>query len=225
MDIILPYYNRSKYIEECISSLETQTFQDWNCIIVDDGSKPKEFDFLENLLKNKPKFQLFKLEKNQGPATARNFAISKSTAKYLIFQDSDDVSLPNRFEILYNHMEKHQDIAILGSLTQWFNNEEPTWPFMTGIKKIKRSYKDFQHQVCFPTTIIRKSLFDEIGGFLPLLRYSEDTEFCLRASRLGYNINVLPERLYKYRHHLDNSRYNVNSSKYINMIKKLYNLE
>lgn len=114
ISVIIPTYNSEKTIERAVNSVFNQTIMPLEIIIVDDCSthiKNKEL-----LLKLKEKLKNIKiifLNKNSGPATARNTAWDIASGKYIAFLDSDDVWHPQKLEIQYKYMENHNDIFFL----------------------------------------------------------------------------------------------------------------
>lgn len=98
VSIITPSYNSSKYIEETIRSVQSQTFKEWEMIIVDDCSTDNTIDIVEQFILSDNRIKLFENNTNLGAAETRNLAIKKSKGRYIAFLDSDDVWLPNKLE-------------------------------------------------------------------------------------------------------------------------------
>ena len=90
VDIILPNYNSSSYIEETLVSVINQTFKNWKLFIVDDNSDNKTKDILRKYNSNN-KIKIIWLKKNKGVAFCRNLALRYSSSNYLAFIDSDDI--------------------------------------------------------------------------------------------------------------------------------------
>ena len=90
VDIILPNYNSSSYVEETLNSIINQSFNNWNLKIVDDNSDKKTKDILSNYIKNK-NIDIVWLKKNKGAGFCRNLALRKSNSEYIAFIDSDDI--------------------------------------------------------------------------------------------------------------------------------------
>ena len=95
VSIITPTYNSAKFIEETIQSVQSQTYSNWEMIIVDDGSTDTTVKIIEGIIKQDDRIQFHKLENNSGPAVARNTAIGKAKGEYLTFIDADDIWFPN----------------------------------------------------------------------------------------------------------------------------------
>ena len=90
VSVIIPFYNVEKYLRECLDSILSQTFKDFEVICVDDGSKDASVDILREYIDNDDRFILLK-QANQGAAAARNYGMSIAKGNYLLFLDSDDV--------------------------------------------------------------------------------------------------------------------------------------
>lgn len=106
VSVILPTFNRAYILGEAIKSVLSQTYNNWELIIVDDGSTDKTAD-LVNTFKDK-RIKYFK-KKNAGPCAARNYGISKSRGKWITYLDSDDVLLPACIETMVTELNKHPE--------------------------------------------------------------------------------------------------------------------
>ncbi|MFS4483044.1 glycosyltransferase family 2 protein [Hyunsoonleella sp. 2307UL5-6] len=113
VSIIIPTYNRAHVIEETIDSIKAQTYTDWECIIVDDGSTDNTFEYLGILLKDDDKFQIFERPKTitKGPSACRNFAFSKVKGDYIQFFDSDDIMHPEHLKLKMDAI-KQKDLVV-----------------------------------------------------------------------------------------------------------------
>jgi glycosyltransferase involved in cell wall biosynthesis len=95
VSIITPSYNASTYIAETISSVQNQTYKNWELIIVDDCSSDNSVKIIQEFQKDDDRIQLIQLNKNSGPAIARNRGIAISKGAFMTFIDADDLWLPN----------------------------------------------------------------------------------------------------------------------------------
>ncbi len=91
VSIITPSYNSEKFISETILSVQDQTHQNWEMIIVDDCSNDKTVNKINSFIKNDARIKLLKLDKNSGPAKARNAGIELANGDYMTFLDADDI--------------------------------------------------------------------------------------------------------------------------------------
>ena len=106
VDIILPNYNSSKYIDATIKSIIKQTFKNWKLIIIDDSSDIKT---KEKIIKYEKlnKIKVYWMKKNRGAAYCRNLGINKSKSKFLAFIDSDDIWEKNKLKLQIQYMKKN----------------------------------------------------------------------------------------------------------------------
>ena len=98
ISVIIPVYNTREYLGKCINSVKTQSFNDWECIIVDDGSTDGSADLIYEYTRNDSRFRAFYTE-NRGLARARNLGMDKANGD-CFFLDSDDYLLPGALSYL-----------------------------------------------------------------------------------------------------------------------------
>lgn len=110
ISIIIPCYNTAQYIDKCLESILSQNYQDYEIIIINDGSTDNLLAVLDKYKEN-PKIKIFSYQ-NQGVAQARNEGISKASGEYIMFVDPDDYITPNALQILYEETQKDQYDAI-----------------------------------------------------------------------------------------------------------------
>lgn len=118
VSILTPAYNSAKYLPETIESVLAQTFQDFEMIIVDDGSTDNTKEVVEAYVKNYPGKIRYIYQQNAGPAAARNTAIKNSTGEYLALLDSDDLWFPNRLEEGVKILDTHPEVGLVHSRTK-----------------------------------------------------------------------------------------------------------
>jgi len=98
VSIIIPTYNTEKFIRATLQSVQNQTYQNWEMILVDDASTDRTVSVIEEFAKNDSRIKLFKLEKNSGNGFARNIAVEKAGGKYIAYLDADDLWFSNKLE-------------------------------------------------------------------------------------------------------------------------------
>ena len=109
VSIITPSYNSAKFIAETIQSVQNQTYQNWEMIIVDDGSSDETENVVLSIIQNDNRIQFHKLNQNSGPAVARNTGIEKASGDYMTFIDADDIWFPTFIE---NNIKTIQETGI-----------------------------------------------------------------------------------------------------------------
>lgn len=110
VSVIMPVYNGEKFISQSIESVISQTFSNWELIIIDDCSIDNTPSLLENLSRRENKIRVISLKERVGPSKARNIGIKEARGKYIAFLDSDDLWLPEKLQKQIDFMEKN-DLA------------------------------------------------------------------------------------------------------------------
>lgn len=195
VSVCLPVYNRACYIGECIGSILSQTFEDFELLIVDDGSTDDTVDIIRSY--NDPRIRLIMNEHDY--IGSLNLLLEEAKGKYIARMDSDDIMMPERLAVQYEYMESHPEVDVLGTGIRCFGDAEYDCPpFCVGNVGIKELLEGCC--VTHPTTMIRKSRMNEFN-----LRYSrnyiylEDYDLWARAVICGLCIRNIPDILLKYR--------------------------
>lgn len=115
ISIIVPIYNREKWLRNCLDSISSQTFKEWECILVNDGSTDNSLKIAQEYAANDERFIVFSQE-NQGVSAARNLGLDHAQGKWLAFVDSDDEIAPDYLEILHKIGEDNNADLVNGSV-------------------------------------------------------------------------------------------------------------
>ena len=123
VSVLIPTYNtKEDWLSESIQSILNQTFQDFELIILDDGSDNSPEDLIKSFNDNRIKF--YKNEKNLGIGKTRNKLLELANAQYAAFQDSDDISLPDRLEKQIKFLENNPEYSGVSAWTEFFPNKK-----------------------------------------------------------------------------------------------------
>lgn len=114
VSIITPAYNCRNTIKAAFDSVLSQTFSDWEWIIVDDCSKDNSFSFLNEFTKDEPRITVLQTPKNGGSAVARNIGLRQAKGRYITFLDSDDLLDPNYLECQLEFIKEHGPLISAG---------------------------------------------------------------------------------------------------------------
>ncbi len=117
ISVILPNFNHADYIDDALRSMLMQTFDDWECIIIDDASTDKSLEIIKKFIKQDSRFQLIKLKENKGLSAARNAGLEIANGDYIGFLDADDAFTPNALEIMYMTAEMNRADIVGGFVT------------------------------------------------------------------------------------------------------------
>ena len=110
ISVIVPVYNVEKYLEECLDSIQNQTYSDIEVILVNDGSLDNSKDICEKYCKEDNRFKLIN-QANQGQSVARNHGVAASTGEFIAFVDSDDIIRQDYLEVLIRYLSEEVDIV------------------------------------------------------------------------------------------------------------------
>jgi len=180
ISIIIPTYNRLGYLREALDSVARQTFQNFEVIVVDDGST----EDIAAGVANHPACPTVVRQQNEGPAAARNHGIKKAAADIVAFLDSDDLWHPTKLERFIRALESDPDTRIYyGPMRPITDRGDTvagrTKPCHAGWITEKLFCSSFVH---VPTVVCRKELLVHEGGFDQTLPVCEDYDLWLRLS-------------------------------------------
>lgn len=199
VSVVMPVYNREKYVAQAIQSILVQSFSNFEFIIVDDGSTDSTLEILKSF--NDKRIKLIRKNKNSGNYSARNKGMQLATGKYICVMDSDDIALPNRIKVQYDFMEANKQFGLCGSFAQVHDSEEIiTAPEnYDEIKVWSMSNIMFRHPTVFISTeFLKKYDLKYNDSYL----YAGDYDFLVRAIHL-FPVTNIQEVLLEYRRHPD----------------------
>ncbi|RAK23643.1 glycosyltransferase involved in cell wall biosynthesis [Flavobacterium aquaticum] len=172
VSIITPSYNSAKFIAETIQSVQNQTYQNWEMIIVDDGSSDETETVVLSIIENDSRIQFHKLSQNSGPAVARNTGIEKASGDYMTFIDADDIWFPTFIE---NNIKTIQETGIPFVFSSYKRaNEQLEFVYSDFIVPNKVSYTDILKSnsiSCLTAFLDIKKLGKK---YMPLIRKRQD---------------------------------------------------
>ena len=197
VSIITPSYNSEKYLKDCILSVLNQTLTSWEMLIVDDASTDNSRTVIEPYLKKDKRIKAFFLEKNIGPAMARNYAINKASGRYIAFLDSDDMWLPHKLEVQLDFMKLNNYSFVFSSYQVISENNSNIINEIVVPNKI--SYNQYLKNTIIGclTVMIDKNSYGELQ--MPDLRSSHDMALWLDLLREGEFAFGIEQPLAKYR--------------------------
>lgn len=225
ISVILPTYNRAKFLERSIASLLNQTYQDFEIIIVDDASIDSTSEIVERL--SNPKISYIRHSENKGAAAARNTGIRNANGKYIGFQDSDDEWLPNKLSKQMDVFENSTNRVGVVYCGTWLIRKNKKKYIMLPNRKIYEGdiYSNLFriNFVDTPASVVRKECFEKAGLFDESLEGAccEDWELWLRISK-SYEFRYINEPLLNsyYTHPNINEQRNLIEVKTIKLILK-----
>ena len=198
VSIILPTYNRAYIIEKAIQSVLNQTYQDFELIIVDDGSTDNTEEIIKKLQEKDKRIRYIKLETNKGAAAARNEGIKIAHGKYITFQDSDDEWLPEKLEKQMKIFETTpEDIIVYTGFWRIDGDEKTYIPDINISNREGNIHKELlkRNFIGTPSILLLKKNLEKIGMFDENLSRLQDWDLAIRLSKY-YNFKLIDEPLY-----------------------------
>ena len=224
VSVVMPVYNAQDYLAEAINSMLSQTYQNFELIIIDDASKDSSPEIIKRYQKKFPKkIKIITVKKNlnRGGDHCANLGIEIAKGKYIARMDADDISLPHRLEKQVEFLEKNPKVFLLGSNAYVIDKRgkvigdklEPS-----SSEEIYKSYTRF-HPIIHPSAMCRRL----INGrkFLYKIKYNANNDYYTFFSLLcqGFVFRNLDEKLIYYRIHETNDTFVNIKGKLINTLK------
>jgi glycosyltransferase involved in cell wall biosynthesis len=199
ISVILPVYNGQDYLAQAIDSVLSQSFSDFELIIINDGSTDGSVAIIEKL--TDPRIRLFQ-QSNMGLAATLNRAISLAKGKYIARQDQDDVCFQSRFEEQINFLDANPDVGMVGTCAEiWVDNERTNRYLRHPVDDASLKFGLlFDNHFVHSSVMIRRSVFEKVGGYSEdkSRQPPEDYELWSRVMK-SYKLANLPEVLMAYR--------------------------
>lgn len=219
VSVVLPVHNRDAYLRGAIGSITAQTLTDFELIIVDDdSSNPMVKEIISDAERNDGRIRVIHHQKNRGLAGARNTGIAEARASLIALMDDDDISRNNRLMVQQEYLSSHPDIVAVGTgLIQINSRGRRRWlkkrPAVTqatsqGLLPEETSLELAQSLNVNPTSMVRKSALQEVGGYREWFRRRQDIDLTFRImDRMP--MALIADRLYLYRVHRDELRFSL----------------
>jgi len=201
ISVVLPCFNGEKFIEASIASIQQQSYNDLEIIVIDDGSTDNSFRICNRLADKDPRIRLIKNDRNQGLIFTLNKGISLAKGDFIARMDADDLSHPKRLETQLHYLKQHPEIDILGTdltVIDQYNNK------VKNVSKICYSTTAINFSSYFAQPLVHGSILARTE-VLKKHNYStdylhcEDYELWLRLMSKGYRMANLDVKLYQYR--------------------------
>ena len=200
ISVITPVYNVDSYLEQCVKSVRSQSFQDWELILIDDGSTDGSAALCDRFAQEDARIRV-QHQTNSGVAVCRNKGIQLAKGEWICYVDSDDWLEADYLQTLYgNAIELKAEVCICGRMEEHTNAQRPL-PICKGItimssaEAVKAVYQR-ELQSCLWATILRKSILQEPVPHLS--RYEDHAVFYKWLSHAN-RIALLPATLYHFR--------------------------
>ena len=193
ISVVIPCYNDGRFLPETIAQLQKQTFQDFEIIIVNDGSTDaKTLLILDELSKGEIKV----LHKENGRmSSARNWGVKHAKGSLIAALDADDYFHPTFFEKALAVLQNQPNTAVVTSYIQLFGEVNKLAKPRGG-----NEYNFLFSNQCPACAMVRKACWDAVGGYdVAMVNGYEDWEFYIRITQKGWTVHVIKEKLFFYR--------------------------
>lgn len=211
ISVIVPAYNAEKYIVNCVESMRKQTFQDWEMVIINDGSKDQTRALCDQCAAEDARVRVIHLRKNAGVSNARNVGLSDAQGEYIAFLDADDQYEPHCLQTMWDAMQAAgADSAACAHLNLWPNGtqtpeisipagvydaegirEKIVYPLL-GDRLTQPVFNGFIWRYIYSAEIIKKAKITFEGAYL------EDELFLMEYFCNAQKLAVTEEPLYRY---------------------------
>jgi len=203
VSVIIPAYNAERYLLEAVSSTLCQSYDDFECLIVDDGSIDRTPALLEELAQRDARIKPIRIP-HGGIVEALNAGLCEARGDLIARMDADDICMPDRFQKQIQYLDAHPECVAVGSgviLVDPFNAEIQQVSVSEDHGRIDADLLRGHGTAIFhPAAMIRKSALLAVGGYRPEFQWSEDIDVFLRLAEKGKLAN-LPEPLVRIRQH------------------------
>jgi glycosyltransferase involved in cell wall biosynthesis len=203
LSIVIPCYNYGHLVHETLDSLKQQTFTEWECLVINDGSTDNTEEVVLRYAHQDARYKYFHQE-NKGMSAARNAGIAMASGKYIQLLDSDDLLETDKFAQHIQYLEAHPATDIVYGDVNYFYPDAPT----THYKTVNATQDDWMPRVsgqgesvvkclvqgnimAINCPVIRKDVFLREGSFNETLRHNEDWEMFLRWAIKGVSFQYL----------------------------------
>ena len=225
LSIVVPFFGVEDYIGDCLRSLSTQTFEDFEVVLVDDGSPDDSAAIAGDFVARDPRFRLLTQE-NQGLGPARNAGAKHSVGEFITFVDSDDLVAPRAYESMIRTLDATGS-SFAGGDVRRFNS--------SGVRESLVHRAPFAHDrrathvLEFPelaldrmvwNKVYRRCFWDEFGYEFPAMRY-EDYPVTLRAHLDAVTVDCLSEPVYYWRERESGESITDQSNEYSNLVDRV----
>ncbi|MEW5843889.1 MAG: glycosyltransferase [Bacteroidota bacterium] len=198
ISVLMPVRNSEIFVAQAIESILSQTFTDFELIIVDDGSTDNTLSVVKKYDDNR--IRLFESD-HRGVAYQTNFAAMHSRGKYLTKMDADDISHANRLAEHYSFLGENPNVELVGNNIRLIDSKNKN----LGVKKFPESNSDINYFLPIRPTVfngtmtVSRKTFEALGGYNVQLEVGEDHDFLIRVCSAGYNCYNIQKELYFYR--------------------------
>jgi len=202
VSVLMAVYNTVRYLPDALRSISSQSFTDFELLVIDDGSNDGSSEWLRSYRALEPRMKLVSRE-NRGLVPTRNELLHAAQGELVAWMDSDDIAAPGRLAAQVQRFDADSELVCLGCSVQCIDPDGNC----LSIDRFPLSHAEIVVEqqkggaIKFPTTMMRREVALAVGGFRGSFKIGEDFDLLLRMSEVGKMEN-LADTLYSYRQHL-----------------------
>lgn len=199
VSILMPVYNVAPYLREAMDSILTQTFQDFELIVLDDCSPDNSSEILDTYTDER--IVRYRGEKNMGLSNVLNVGMAMARGEFIARMDSDDLSTPERLVTQVAYLDAHPEVDLCSCGMELFGAKQATWVREMNVEDVKITAL-FHSPILHASSMWRRASFERVGlRFLQEMVPAEDYDMWTRAMAAGLRLVNIPQVMYKYRIH------------------------
>lgn len=196
VSILIPNFNKGPYLAECIWSALSQTYRPCEIVVYENGSTDQSL-FQLQAFSNMPNVKILTSPSPVGVAAAVNHCLSNATGEYIILLGSDDRITPDHVMLLMTKTKEHPDADIIYGDLEEIDKDGKVTRYISAIDGMKTIYDHCS--IGHAMSIVKKAVYNEIGGYDEILEMSVDWEFILRALKIGKQFQYAGKTGYQWR--------------------------
>ena len=200
--VVMTVFNGERFLREAIDSILSQTFSDFELIIINDGSTDSTAAMLDSYARSDPRVRVYH-EEHKGAVESLNRGCGLARGKYIAVMDQDDVSMPDRLERQIGFLENHEKVGLLGGAVEGID-DQGRWVFLDQPpledEPIRAAFRSFSFPMCHPAVVMRKQAFDATGGYRAPFLPAEDYDLFYRIIE-GWRVANLSDVVLRKRIH------------------------
>lgn len=201
ISVVVPCYNGERFLGEALQSILDQSYQDFELIVVDDGSTDRSSQIVKQF--DDPRLRYI-YQQNRGPGAARNRGSALAQGRYLAYLDDDDVALAHRLATQVSVLQADPSLSVVGSGYVWVDEQgqripwrNHSWQRTPELNSIREWL--FDCPFVPSATMLRRSAWEDVGGFDEQLRCADDWNFWMRLVLTGHRMAWHPDIVCLYR--------------------------
>lgn len=214
ISVLMPVYNGLPLVKASVQSLQKQTYEDWECIIVDDGSTDGTSEYLDSLEDNR--FVVHHFEMNKGRPKARQKTLELAKGDYISMLDAEDLYANNALEVLHKKIQEHPEVVLVSASMCSFGTKTNITR-KRGILQERIVKYDGKHLPNHASSIMRSERAKRFK-YNPLMKLGQDRDFLERYLK-GESFMEIPDVLYYYSEFDSVNKRKIKKTYKLNMIK------